>query len=511
MWNSLSKLVREKLGFFIVRRGKTGKSITETCKKAVTVQGLKEAKEAIQGNSRIEIVDKAILKERLIALSKEFLRAHQELEEILSKSSQVPQGFGDICDVCFLKTGKRIRSTFDFNPPDNLSILLKKLEAYPSNKSLFELILYKIAKQESTKERFYWLNKLSEIYPQNVKEIRSRVRFLKERADEANLFHFYPFPCLYRNVNCKWEKALFMNYLKKAGMQAQWVNLCPQRLGKLKNYWVPFDSKKASKEFTVFIREDKDVVRFTENWYSLNSDPDIFIEHEKVLIFCRGLPRHPSSLDVCGLQPLITIDELVKGSPWSDSKPIPSTRFIKVEGVLRITPDLVLFTDCNIPPVEDIKKVINSIVQNLETYKQQELKIYKNRIKGMGKEHYAYTSALARIGNDLNFLVFREYEPLFYGYGSQLDCVWLYPNGAVYAAIEVEFGDIKKDFISTWDTKPKVAIILTKTYNDDRILNLIYRPWFKLIPHAILMINVKTKNAFYFYRGKIIDQLKLKD
>jgi len=195
VWNFLSKLVREKLGFFIVRRGKTGKSITETCKKVVTAQGLKEDKEAIQGNSRIEIVDKAILKEKLIALSKEFLRARQELEEILSKSSQVPQGFGDICDACFLKTEKRIRSTFDFNPPDNLSILLKKLEAYPSNKSLFELILYKIAKQESTKERFYWLNKLSEIYPQNVKEIRSQVRFLKERADEANLFHFYPFPC----------------------------------------------------------------------------------------------------------------------------------------------------------------------------------------------------------------------------------------------------------------------------------------------------------------------------
>jgi len=144
----------------------------------------------------------------------------------------------------------------------------------------------------------------------------------------------------------------------------------------------------------------------------------------------------------------------------------------------------------------DINALLKRIVTNLETYCQVE----------QGDDHERYVRALARIGSESGFGPIFEYHAK----GSRVDCVWLDSQGDVFAAIEVETsGSFKKDIVSTWETGPQLAVICINAETDDGIHRLAGYELLTVIPHALLMVNTATKNAYLFDKQEVIGRYEL--
>ncbi len=144
----------------------------------------------------------------------------------------------------------------------------------------------------------------------------------------------------------------------------------------------------------------------------------------------------------------------------------------------------------------DINALVRRIMTSLETYCRME----------QGDDHKRYIKALARIGSESGFVPMTEYSVK----GSRVDCVWLDADGDVFAAIEVETsGSFKKDIISTWETGPHMAVICMNRKTDSPIHRLASYELLKVIPHALLLVNTATKNAYLFDKQEVIGRYEL--
>ena len=140
---------------------------------------------------------------------------------------------------------------------------------------------------------------------------------------------------------------------------------------------------------------------------------------------------------------------------------------------------------------EDIEKCCLHIIQNLEPYSDE--------IRG--KEHDKLIGALEKIGKDLGYIPQREISSK----GSRVDLVWLDRNGKIFSALEVETASQwKKDIVTTWETEPKLAVILAHYKSEKGIKDIVQYILLKDMPHKLLFINNVTKKAYLVEKQNIL-------
>jgi len=143
-----------------------------------------------------------------------------------------------------------------------------------------------------------------------------------------------------------------------------------------------------------------------------------------------------------------------------------------------------------------IDKIIEVIMQKLEEYSDKE----------RGKEHDKLINAFKRIGKEFGFIV----QPELVKRGTRVDLVWLDRNGKIFVAIEVETtAQWRKDIISTWETEPELAIILTHYKTDKCIYDLIDYSLLKNMKHYLLMINYPLKKGYLLKGDEIVKTYKI--
>jgi len=139
----------------------------------------------------------------------------------------------------------------------------------------------------------------------------------------------------------------------------------------------------------------------------------------------------------------------------------------------------------------NIEKCCLKIIQNLENYSEE--------IRG--KEHDKLIGALERIGKELGFIPQREVESK----GARVDLVWLDREGSIFSALEVETSaQWKKDVVTTWETEPKLAVILAHYKSEKGIKDILQYVLLKNMPHHLLFINNITKKAFLIENQNMI-------
>jgi len=153
--------------------------------------------------------------------------------------------------------------------------------------------------------------------------------------------------------------------------------------------------------------------------------------------------------------------------------------------------DGIYFYDKDRKPEGDIGTICEKIINNLNNYIEKE----------RGREHDRIISALSSIGQELGYVLQKEYNKS----GVRIDCVWFDRKGRIQVAVEVETTSTwKKDLISTWEVEPKLAIIVSSPKTDKITKNLIELSLMKSIPHYVLLINKGTDHAFLFDKQEII-------
>lgn len=142
--------------------------------------------------------------------------------------------------------------------------------------------------------------------------------------------------------------------------------------------------------------------------------------------------------------------------------------------------------------VEDsMEKVVSHIVSKLNEYSEQ--------IRG--KEHDRLIEAFFKIGQDLGFIPQKELPHK----GTRVDLVWLDRGGNIYGAIEVETSaQWKKDIVSTWETEPKLAIVVSHYKSEKGIQDILQYVLLENMPHKLLFINNLTKRAYLIEKNSIL-------
>jgi TusA-related sulfurtransferase len=139
----------------------------------------------------------------------------------------------------------------------------------------------------------------------------------------------------------------------------------------------------------------------------------------------------------------------------------------------------------------DIERCCLHIVQNLEKYARE--------IRGA--EHDKLVGALEKIGRDLGFIPHKELSSK----GARVDLVWLDRKGEVFSAIEVETStQWKKDVISTWETEPRLAIIVAYYKSEKAIKDMLQYVLFKSMPHKLFFINNAILKAYLIEKQSIL-------
>ena len=135
--------------------------------------------------------------------------------------------------------------------------------------------------------------------------------------------------------------------------------------------------------------------------------------------------------------------------------------------------------------------IVKAVVDKLDTYAEE--------IRG--KEHDRLVEAFQRIGRDLGFVAQQELGVK----GTRVDAAWLDRQGVVQVAIEVETSSAwKKDLVSTWETQPKLAIILIHDKTDRGIKDVIQYGLVRTMPHGLLFINYALKRAYLIDNQEIL-------
>lgn len=142
------------------------------------------------------------------------------------------------------------------------------------------------------------------------------------------------------------------------------------------------------------------------------------------------------------------------------------------------------------PLSDDINSIIDAIVNKLEFYFNEE----------RGNDHDRYIKSFISIGNELGFVTQSEFQ----NKGSRIDCIWFDRLGNVHSAIEVELsGSIKKDIVSAFEVEPKLIILICKAKTDQQIYNLSEYSILKFLPSPLIIINIQTKQLYYFEKQNI--------
>lgn len=153
--------------------------------------------------------------------------------------------------------------------------------------------------------------------------------------------------------------------------------------------------------------------------------------------------------------------------------------------------------DINIPVEKSTERIVQTIVEKLDRYSSEE----------RGKEHDRLIAAFKRIGQDLGFISQSEIPMK----GIRVDLVWLNREGKIEVAIEVETSaQWKKDIITTWETGPKLAVVLTHYKTDKAISDAIQYNLLEYMPHKLLLINYQLKRAYLIEKRNIIKSYELK-
>lgn len=140
---------------------------------------------------------------------------------------------------------------------------------------------------------------------------------------------------------------------------------------------------------------------------------------------------------------------------------------------------------------ESIDKIVHAIVEKIEPY--------SNEVRG--KEHDRLVAAFQRLGQELGFVA----QPELAEKGFRVDLVWFDRSGNVHTAIEIETSaQWKKDIVTTWETSPKLAIILTHYKTEKGITDAIQYRLLENMPHKLLMINYFMKKAYLIEGQQIV-------
>lgn len=151
----------------------------------------------------------------------------------------------------------------------------------------------------------------------------------------------------------------------------------------------------------------------------------------------------------------------------------------------------VLVFDRNRKVEDSIDKIAQAIVEKIEPYSSEV----------RGKEHDRLVAAFQRLGQELGFIV----QPELQEKGIRVDLVWFDRSGNVHVAIEVETSaQWKKDIVTTWESSPKLAVILTHYKTDKGITDAIQYKLLENMPHKLLMINYLLKKAYLIEGQKIV-------
>ena len=90
--------------------------------------------------------------------------------------------------------------------------------------------------------------------------------------------------------------------------------------------------------------------------------------------------------------------------------------------------------------------------------------------------------------------------------GNRVDLIWLDRNGAIFSALEVEttLSKWKKDLVTTWETEPEFAVILTRAKSEKSIKDIIQYTLLKDMPHKLLFVNITSKKAYLVENQEIL-------
>ncbi len=89
--------------------------------------------------------------------------------------------------------------------------------------------------------------------------------------------------------------------------------------------------------------------------------------------------------------------------------------------------------------------------------------------------------------------------------GARVDVVWLGNKGKVDVAIEVETSaQWKKDIVTTWETSPRLAVVLAHFKTDKAIEDIVQYELLQQMPHRLLFMGYIQKKAWLIEKGRII-------
>ena len=141
--------------------------------------------------------------------------------------------------------------------------------------------------------------------------------------------------------------------------------------------------------------------------------------------------------------------------------------------------------------------IIERIVSDLDQY-SSELR---------GKEHDKLVEAFRKIGEELGYIAQTELSEK----GARVDVVWLSRDGKVQVAIEVETSaQWKKDIVTTWESSPKLAVVLAHYKTDKGTEDITQYDLLQYMPHKLLFISYLQKKAYLIEKGNIIKSYDVK-
>jgi hypothetical protein len=134
-----------------------------------------------------------------------------------------------------------------------------------------------------------------------------------------------------------------------------------------------------------------------------------------------------------------------------------------------------------------IEEMINRLVRDL-TDKRKEMQ---------GKEHTRIQKAMKELGQDIGYFPDEEIGIS----GLRADVAWRKrENGNVVMCGEIETsGGWKKDLLSTWETQPELAVLITTSHKTNKVAKDLAKLYvMDEMPHQFLYLNFKTGDAFLF-------------
>ncbi len=159
--------------------------------------------------------------------------------------------------------------------------------------------------------------------------------------------------------------------------------------------------------------------------------------------------------------------------------------------------DRFTILDREVKVEQSIENIIQTIVEKLDQYSSEV----------RGKEHDRLIAAFQKIGRELGFIAQQELSQK----GARVDVVWLNREGGVDVAIEVQVSaQWKKDIVTTWETGPKLAVVLTHYKTDKALTDVIQYNLLQYMPHKLLLINYSLKKAYLLEKQEIIRAYDLK-